>query len=446
MSQPFDKLPKGGIATLIMGNKRPHVDTEAEDGPDAVKKKKPAVTVVNGEAAKPADPLLEPPEFIRPAVVNPALISSQIRLAVPKLRSLVTHIRSSRADATSDVDSEATLEAKNSAATPREPTRITVTQQAKILWTDFLPRAVLLATGNDNFWALSCEDGTTHVYSPNGRRLANPFIIEAQPVFLECKDWWLMCMSANGMVHVWNIQTLSSPYPPVSVGPVLATAATFYNPERPTKGENILDAGVSRNGTVIVGLTNGEGYAYNKELFTWQKLSEPWWILGSEFSSSNRLEQGRAGRSEGLIAHMERLTATQAILHNRGQFLNQMINNMDRKGTSTGFRTQISVGHLESRMAAALVVGTKDEFRNYLNMYARFLGAENLVAKAEELCRELMGPMEEDGEGERMGSGGGKWGTGDEILGMSKKELLKGVILVMGESPFFQTITQNANN
>ena len=54
----------------------------------------------------------------------------------------------------------------------------------------------------------------------------------------------------------------------------------------------------------------------------------------------------------------------------------------------------MSLGHLETRMLACLELGAMSgEFRGYLNVYAKRLGDEGFRAKAEELVKELAGPM-----------------------------------------------------
>ena len=49
-------------------------------------------------------------------------------------------------------------------------TKLIVSSKGTILWTDYLPNAILLMTGNNVFSAAGCEDGTIHVYSSAGRR------------------------------------------------------------------------------------------------------------------------------------------------------------------------------------------------------------------------------------------------------------------------------------
>ena len=89
-------------------------------------------------------------------------------------------------------------------------------------------------------------------------------------------------------------------------------------------------------------------------------------------------------------------------------------------------------------MAGAIVLGAKEEFKQYLMMYVRRIGAEGLKGKVEEICKELMGDLleDEDEREEDSGGGGGRWGIGDEIVGWNKRELLKNVILVLGKFLF----------
>jgi protein HIRA/HIR1 len=91
-------------------------------------------------------------------------------------------------------------------------------------------------------------------------------------------------------------------------------------------------------------------------------------------------------------------------------------------------------------MAAALSLGAKEEFRLYLNMYAKRIGAEGLKGKVEELLKGLIGGLFDDEDGseavaklqanEREGR---NWREGSEDLcGWPRETLLKEVILALG--------------
>ena len=53
----------------------------------------------------------------------------------------------------------------------------------------------------------------------------------------------------------------------------------------------------------------------------------------------------------------------------------------------------MEMGHLESRMRAAQLIDSKDEYKQWLIRYAAVLGKEGFRARAEELLKDLIGPI-----------------------------------------------------
>ncbi|KAI9829135.1 MAG: HIR complex subunit [Thelocarpon impressellum] len=501
LSKPFDGLPRGGLTALLLGNKRkgaPAVDADAEGHVE----KKLAAASLNGatpilasgvDGLAPAQPsqaglgLKATPEFIRPAVVNPSLSVSQLRLAVPKLRSHIVRSVDSRGNVSFAGDDgpavnggrpaseggDSILEAKNpsgaaamSRLQDREPARLTVTKRGQTLWQDFVPRNVLLVTGNQNFWAAACEEGSIYAWTPAGRRSLNAMVVEAQPVILESRGWWLLCLTAVGLCHVWNLQTLSSPHPPVSLAPVLDIAVHTMQTQ-PTVAPSVTSAHLNSEGRIVVTLNNGEGYGYSAAMYVWQRLSEPWWALGSQYwnttdssvgnlQSSSGHEPARAAAgdgevaeadvSAGIIPHLERRTTNEVLLRGRGYHLQRLVKTLVSREGFEGFETGVSIAHLENRMAAAMLLGARAEFRMYLYMYAKRIGTEGLKGKVDELLSSLLGPIfEEEGEpateGPRRVVGNGWQGHGSELCGLDRRELLKGVVLILGKHRDLQRIT-----
>lgn len=481
LSRPYDGLPKGGLAALIIGNKRKAVEESSEDDPVAAAAAAAAgplggkrIAVTQAPDSKGAQ---ETPEFIRPAIIAPATSMSQVRLAVPKVRTFVSraidpatgHPSASVPPATGSAAAAAAaaataaaaagsgsglgpgsssgsgpastdivFEAKNS----REPTRLTISRGGQALWVDFLPRPVLLVTGNANFWCAACEDGGIHVFTPVGRRLLNALVVEAQPCFLDCRDWWLMCISAVGLAHVWNLRTLTAAHPPVSLAPILDVANTYAKPDAPTRAEAVQEAAINSGGTLVVSLTNGDGYAYSRDLCIWQRLSEAWWAVGSQYwDASGSLRPsaavteslggaGEPARSQGVVAHLERRTTSEVLLHGRGRLLQRIVKQVLSREGFEGFETSVSIAHLENRLAAAVALGAKDDFKSYLLTYARRIASEGMRGKVEELLRDLMGDVAASPAAPRRGR---PLDDGDaEICGWSARELMRGVLIAIG--------------
>lgn len=496
LSKPFDGLPRGGLSALLLGNKRRFATVEgAEDGHIerriGLSSKDGSVPIlantVDGliPAQLTAGSAIQPikPGFIRPAVTNPSLMLSQLRLAVPRVRS---HIVQTFGESTSKAaidgqvngsrDPDPTkpratqagvmIEARNPTQLPNtgraqdsEPCRITVTKQGQPVWQDYLPRSVLLITGNRHFWSAACEDGSVYAWTPAGRRLVNALVLESQPVILECQDQWLLCVTAVGMCYVWDIKTSSSPHPPVSLAPILDIAVHNLQ-EHVTHAPAVTSAHINSEGRIVVTLSNGDGYAYSSSMYVWQRLSELWWAVGSQYWNttdssvgnlkSSAAETGatlsRSSVSAGIIPFLERRTTHETLVRGRAGFLQRLVKQLLSREGFEGFESSVSVAHLENRLAATIMLGAKEDFQVYLYMYAKRLGAEGQKSKVGELLQSLLGSFY-DADDESPGDDCStaprnaedrSWdNTTDLLCGWQRKELLRGVILILGRRIYY---------
>ncbi|EPE28973.1 WD40 repeat-like protein [Glarea lozoyensis ATCC 20868] len=491
LSKPYDGLPRGGLAAMLLGNKRKAVALEEDENEDPASKRPalgngPIPIMINGvNGVEPAVPLppnngvIPTPEFLRPAVVNPIMSVSQVRLAVPKVR---THILrsldrgtlpppASGANGTNGVEEstkvtdDVVFEAQNPGGNPaqvRDPSRISASKRGAMLWQDFLPRAVILVTGNKNFWAAACEDGSIYTWTPAGRRIFNALVLEAQPVIIESRGWWLLCVTAVGMCYVWNLKTLASPHPPVSLAPILDIAMHSLGTHT-TSAPGVTSAHLNTTGHIIVTLSNGDGYLYSPSMFVWQRLSEAWWAVGSQYWNSNdssisSLQSTGVGQdsrrdgeisasniSAGIIPHLERHTTNEVLLKGRAYHLQRLIKALLSREGFENFEAGVSIAHLENRVAAALQLGAREEFRIYLFMYAKRLGAQGLKNKVEELLRSMLGgilkelPNVPSVDATEVGEGW--YSEDDKLCGWDRKELLKEVVLILGKFRELQRLT-----
>lgn len=85
----------------------------------------------------------------------------------------------------------------------------------------------------------------------------------------------------------------------------------------------------------------------------------------------------------------------------------------------------MTLGHLETKLHAARVLDSPQEYKQALLVYAKKIADEGFRGKAEELIKELYGPV--------------YWRPGREdswpstLMGMSKRDLLKDVLVIFGE-------------
>jgi protein HIRA/HIR1 len=485
LSKPYEGLPKGGLAGLLLPNKRKYAEIAGDEERRTEKrlgslvKDGAAPIVVDGPDGLAPPSLADkapgdiPPPLL-PAIVDPALLSSRLRLATPVLRSVIVRTADGSEPpkpGDSDINDDAVvMEARNASGPSRtgrpqdkDPTRINCTKQGISLWQDYLPRPVSLVTGNRHFWCAACDDGTMYVWTPAGRRLLNAMVLDSQAVILDSRGWWLLCITAVGRCHVWNIETLESPHPPVSLAPILDVAIAASGPHL-TGTPGVAFARLNSEGRVVVALTNGDGYTYSPAMFVWQRLSDQWFAVGSQYWNTadssalstvapNGASKGPSGASStdlvdgvapenisaGIVTLLERHTTSATLLRGRSYFLSRLVKALLVAEGFEGFEASVSVAHLENRLAAALLLGARDEFRVALGMYAKRLGAEGLRTKAEELLRTLLGEYPGGTEGEEVvavGQGktkGRRWfGEDEDICGWKRLDLLRDVVLVLG--------------
>lgn len=470
LTKPFHGLPPGGIAAMLLGNKRKAVAVEGEEDDEHAPKRLAGPTPIMANGVDGVEPAtLQPPqhgvvptpEFLRPAVMSPALSVSQVRLAIPKVRSHILRPLErgvlqgeTNLEEAAKVPENIIFEAKNPVQA-REPSHVTASKRGAVLWQDFLARAVLLVTGTKHFWSVACEDGSVYAWTPAGRRLTNAIVLESQPVVLESREHWLLCITACGLAYVWNVKNMNSPHPPVSLGPILDIAIHTLQQHAATPGPGITSAHLNSTGHIVVTLTNGDGFYYAREMYTWQRLSESWFAAGSQYWNSNdssvsALQSTAVGPvskpkekkdegvnvSAGIIPFLERHTTTEFLLKGRAYTLQRLIKTLLSKEGFEGFESSVSIAHLENRIAGALQLGAREEFRLYLFMYAKRIGAEALRGKVEELLNGLMGGILKDKEDDKE-DGFGWFAKGDEICGWDRKELLKGVVMILGKFALF---------
>lgn len=184
LSSPSAFLPRGGMQTMIIGNKRKQSEGDEGDADEPV----------SHHADGLSKDLQSIPSVLRPAVVSPATSVSQVRLGVPKVMS---HFEYESGD-----NSGLLLEARNGAG-QANPSRVTLSKGKSIVWVDYIPRSILLMTGNEIGFAAACEDGSIITWTKTGRRLLPPIILEAQPCFLESQGCFMLCITSIGMLHIW---------------------------------------------------------------------------------------------------------------------------------------------------------------------------------------------------------------------------------------------------
>ncbi|BGP55906.1 hypothetical protein JCM8202_002694 [Rhodotorula sphaerocarpa] len=347
--------------------------------------------------------------------------------------------------AVEDSDAKDTLEWRNFSEGPRKgEAEVTVTTVKKALWTDYLPRYVVAAAGSAVFTAVSLEDGSLVAWSPTGRRLLPTLVLDAPCSFLTAEGPYLMAITALGTLTVWNLSPSiprpKSIYPPLNISSLLASSSSPNHPD-----PVITTSAILPNGTPLLSLDSGATYSYDADLAAWTRVSETWWSRAETWDGRRgRNVAAVLGTGRGIVRTIE--GAINEVVVNEQQ---QEAADPDRpmetdangaaeegvlgrpkpdgpaaepNGTPETYRIALSLGHLETRIKAAQSLDSPHEYRVFLLAYAKKLADEGLRSKAEELIRELLGPIyHKPGKKEED-----EWSP--SVLGMAKRELLRDVL------------------
>ena len=351
---------------------------------DSVSRKRPK----NDDSTKKKREL-EPIKFIGSQLQNPNTAFAAIRLAVPKVR-LSFQI---------EQNSSAFLDVKNGSGNESTPTRITYLRNDRQLWTDFIPRYILLATKGTNFWATATADGEIYTYLlESGKRIFPPIVLGSAISFLESHEQFLLAITSVGELYVWDLNEKKIVlHSPQSIKALLDLSSK-YEEDGLSKSENITMCSVTSKGIPLITLSSGSGYLFNKDLGVWHIVTESWWAFGSHYWDSlaqNRNQPDSAKQEESIIALLEQKTNEEILRKSRtgrGKFMNKISKNMIMKEGFENLENSISINHLENRMLASELLGEKDDFHAFFLTYVRRISELGLKAQLLGICSELYGP------------------------------------------------------
>ncbi|KAI0064884.1 WD40 repeat-like protein [Artomyces pyxidatus] len=320
----------------------------------------------------------------------------------------------------SDTGDDAYLESRN--AESGDLTEVTFVSGKQTQWLDYLPSPVVTLAATGVFCAVGMVDGSLNIYSPTGRRMMPTLTLDSATSFLSGNKSALIALTATGMLYSWSVKRAAANFPPTSVRPLLAVS-----PNSSFEGTRVTITSITArpNGSPVLMTTTGVAYSYDANLCTFIKLSESWWAEGSDAWIS-RLRTNNAqpsSRGQPVVATIESAISEQTPPPSGATQRPQW------------WSTALTLGHLESKLHAAKVLDSSQEYKQILLVYAKKIADEGFRGKAEELVKELFGPVywrpgmaKEDG-----------WNP--TLLGHPKRDLLRDVLQVFARS---KTLTKLA--
>lgn len=420
VSESSVSLPVSGVLTKIVRHKKQNLSDNYEDSFNNNKD-------LRYENAS---------YYARPQIIEFKSDLPSAKLTVPKVKTLYKKTGSIGKD-------DYILEIHNGTNKELEPTKLSVSVNGSLVFSDFLPKYGHIASGDgEYFWAVATEDGTIYVYSPGGRKIIPGMVLGSPVAFLEHQGQFLMAVTSSGDVHVWDICNLNAVGEIVSIVPLLDSSMSERD-DRSLKGPTVTLCGVSSKGKPVITLTNGEGFIYDDNMKNWLRISEPWWAYGSQYWNSIsdhrlRLTSGTEERvvktlsvpnNAKIIELLEQQSTEETLLNagGRGCYLQQMTKNRLLKEGFEDFERTLSTTHLENRVSAALMANSEVEFKQFLSIYVRRLASENMWGRFEELVKNLFVKSQYP----------------NNLCGLDPTELLKHLKLTTKEFNLSQSILDN---
>ncbi|KAL7412023.1 WD40-repeat-containing domain protein [Mrakia frigida] len=319
-------------------------------------------------------------------------------MAVPPVRSYIKALSEESGD---------WVEATNDLSAPIE---ISHHSGATTEWLDYLPSPVIALVITSLYSAFGCEDGSLSVYSPTGRKILPTMMLDGPCSFMQANArGGLSVVTAVGTLCEWNIKSKTALHPFSS--PNISTILRPLSPNSPPP--QIIQSSFRPTHAHLFLLSNGTAYTFSSRLSSWLIISSKWFAHGSIFWE----KRPPTSATRGIVAQVDAVLDEQS----------------DGRGflpTSPWWEKAMSLGHLEGRMLACLELGAMSgEYRGYLNAYAKRLGDEGFRAKAEELVKDLAGPMGLQFPGLIYGRSPPSSSISSlTILGVSRRDLLKDVL------------------
>ena len=219
--------------------------------------------------------------------------------------------------------------------------------------------------------------------------------LDAPVAIIAAAGKFLLAITTTGAFHTWyavdwfpmgppalssflllllfsrNVQTKSTASGPASIASQV-TGATG----------GITQAKVYENGSCLITFTSGTSISWDYALGAWVRLAELWWHQAPPPPPSAPSHPHRSPISS---SHRSSSSSSSAVVAAAAAAM--------AVAEPTSFSTALALGSLETRLHASKLLGSAGDYRAALLVYAAKLADDGLTDRADELVRELCGPV-----------------------------------------------------
>nr|XP_019010171.1 uncharacterized protein I206_04639 [Kwoniella pini CBS 10737]OCF48952.1 hypothetical protein I206_04639 [Kwoniella pini CBS 10737] len=306
--------------------------------------------------------------------------SSQRQLPVPQIQSVV------RA-ALSQEEGSAYFQAQNSHS-PDGLTKISFVKDNQGRWVDYASSSVLALAVTNKVCAAAHEDGSVVVYSPAGRRLST-LRLGSVIYELQASEDKLLVVTSDCQIRVIDTRSSKALISSVSISHLLDDSSTSSNIE-------IKQCLIQPNGVPIIITSQPAAYAYDNSLSDWITISSTHQNSSSPLTTT----------STGIVGDIESMTRS-------------LWKGKRRDNGGEWWTESMTMSHHEVRIAAATLLESKEGYQEFISAYINYLGNEGFLERAEEVLRELIGPIYKTTQPS-------DWA--DTVVGLNKRDVAKALI------------------
>jgi len=235
-------------------------------------------------------------------------------------------------------------------------------------------------------------------------RILPPLALGPPVALLAGNGHFLLALSSSAQLWCWNVKLKKAVFPPASLNSILVGSPNNV----------VTNVSISSSGAPLIQIADEVVYSYDADLLSFVKVTERWW------AENSGAWQGRARAPQSIRGAMSQVE--NSLKTSSGGSLAA-----DRPARPEWWDTAITLGHLETRAHGIKLLDSAAEYRQVVLIYANKIADEGFRAKAEELIKELYGPV-------YWRPGRGDTSTSATVCGIPRRDLLKDVLSIFARS------------
>lgn len=340
----------------------------------------------------------------------PLVVDGHYKAAEPELELHVPSTQKSFTKTVGGKDSSLSVEVENNISMGVHTlNKMRCVQEGLVLWEQVLNSPILTVAGSRNVVCAACEDGSLNMFSVTGSRVFPSIVLDSKVSKLHIKAFLVMVITQRAFLYVWNVQQQSVVIRKESLKTIISGS------------DDLQKSMLTEEGMPIITVHNKKSYTFSKEMGTWMLLHNKGDALQQCSDHHSCAPPRDSTKIQGPLSSLqtshERLGMQASRIFSAGQSLQQ---------SST-------LSHIESQLAACLLLKSAPEYKFWLQTYTRYLSQEGLESewrhifesKLRDVCDDLLGPVYKT-------KGKSSWDP--LILGMDKRNLLHEILPSIGSN------------